>query len=134
VSCSVSIATLEWDWGSPWYRPIRVFHSVRGGDQGFREGSGKWPEYYFDSLPAAVTIGIGCPTGVTFGTGAKFPLKYQKAMFICDWTYGRLIAVQLKPNGASYGGTWEENLVAPSRLHGKAAQDPAESDRRGVRR
>ena len=26
---------MEWDWGTPWYRPIRVFHSVRGGDQGF---------------------------------------------------------------------------------------------------
>ncbi len=110
---------MEWDWGNPWYRPIRVFHSVRGGDQGFREGSGKWPEYYFDSLPASVTIGIGCPTGVAFGTGAKFPAKYQKAFYICDWTYGRLIAVHLDPKGASYAGTWE-NFVAP-----KAVKNPA---------
>ena len=72
---------MEWDWGTPWYRPIRVFHSVRGGEQGFREGSAKWPEYYFDSLPATATVGIGSPTGVIFGTGAKFPLKYQKAFF-----------------------------------------------------
>ena len=114
---------MEWDWGNPWYRPIRVFHSVRGGDQGFREGSGKWPEYYFDSLPASTTIGIGCPTGVGFGTGAKFPLKYQKAFYICDWTYGRLIAVHLTPQGASYTGTWE-NFVAPKALHGGGPKTP----------
>jgi putative heme-binding domain-containing protein len=114
---------MEWDWGAPWYRPIRVFHSVRGGDQGFREGSGKWPEYYADSLPASVTIGIGCPTGVGFGSGARFPAKYQKAFYICDWTYGRLIAVHLKPNGATYGGSWE-NFVAPKSLHTKQRKTP----------
>ena len=80
---------MEWDWGTPWYRPIHVFQSVRGGDQGFREGNAKWPEYYHDGLPQSTTIGIGCPTGVTFGTGANFPVKYQKTMYVCDWTYGR---------------------------------------------
>ncbi len=114
---------MEWDWGTPWYRPIRAFHAVRGGDQGFREGGAKWPEYYADSLPASVTIGIGCPTGVVFGTGAKFPAKYQKAFYICDWTYGRLIAVHLKPNGASYGGEWE-NFVAPKSLKTKTGKTP----------
>ena len=114
---------MEWDWGTPWYRPIHVFHSVRGGDQGFREGSAKWPEYYPDSLPQSTTIGIGCPTGVTFGTGAKFPLKYQKAFFICDWTYGRLIAVYLTPKGAGYTGTWE-NFVAPQSLRTGKGKTP----------
>ena len=114
---------MEWDWGTPWYRPIRAFHSVRGGDQGFREGSAKWPEYYFDSLPATATVGIGSPTGVVFGTGTKFPLKYQKAFFMCDWTYGRLIAVHLTPSGASYSGVWE-NFVAPKSLHGKRGKTP----------
>jgi putative heme-binding domain-containing protein len=114
---------MEWDWGTPWYRPIRAFHAVRGGDHGFREGGAKWPEYYADSLPASVTIGIGCPTGVVFGTGAKFPATYQKAFFICDWTYGRLIAVHLKPNGASYGGDWE-NFVAPKSLKTKTGRTP----------
>ena len=114
---------MEWDWGTPWYRPIRVFHAVSGGDTGFREGTAKWPEYYSDSLPASVTIGIGCPTGVVFGTGAKFPAKYQKAFYICDWTYGRLIAVHLQPNGATYSGSWE-NFVAPKGLNGKAAKSP----------
>ncbi len=112
---------MEWDWGMPWYRPIRIFHAPSGADQGFREGSAKWPEYYMDSLPAAVTVGIGCPTGVAFGTGAKFPAKYQKAMYVLDWTYGRLIAVHLTPDGASYKGTWE-NFVAPKSLNGTGAK------------
>ena len=114
---------MEWDWGTPWYRPVRVFHAASGADHGFREGTGKWPEYYHDSLPATVTIGIGCPTGVAFGTGAKFPAKYQRAFFIQDWTYGRLIAVHLTPQGASYGGTWE-NFVAPKSLKEKAGKTP----------
>ncbi|MBA3936756.1 MAG: c-type cytochrome [Planctomycetes bacterium] len=114
---------MEWDWGSPWYRPTRVYHAVRGADQGFREGSGKWPEYYPDSLPAAVTIGIGCPTGVGFGTGAKFPPAYQQALFICDWTYGRLMAVHLNPDGATYGGSWED-FVAPKSMHTKQRKAP----------
>ncbi len=114
---------MEWDWGTPWYRPTHVFHSVRGGDNGFREGSAKWPEYYADGLPHTTTIGIGCPTGVVFGTGSKFPVKYQKAFYICDWTYGRLIAVHLTPNGASYKGTFE-NFVAPKSLKGKGGRTP----------
>lgn len=114
---------MEWDWGTPWYRPIHVFQSVRGGDQGFREGSAKWPEYYQDSLPQTVTIGIGCPTGVAFGRGANFPVKYQKAFYICDWTYGRLIAVHLKPRGAGYTGTWE-NFVAPKSLRSTNGKTP----------
>jgi len=114
---------MEWDWGMPWYRPVHVFHSVRGGDNGFREGSAKWPAYYLDGLPPAAAIGIGCPTGVVFGTGARFPVKYQKAFYICDWTYGRLIAVHLTPSGASYTGTFE-NFVAPKSLKGKGGRTP----------
>ncbi|HAV34354.1 MAG TPA: heme-binding protein [Planctomycetaceae bacterium] len=114
---------MEWDWGTPWYRPVHVFHSVRGGDNGFREGTAKWPQYYPDGLPQTTTIGIGCPTGVTFGTGAAFPTKYQQAFYICDWTYGRLIAVHLRPDGASYSGSFE-NFVAPKSLRGKGPRMP----------
>ena len=101
---------MEWDWGAPWYRPTRVYHIVSGGDQGFREGSAKWPEYYHDSLPATVNIGIGSPTGVKFGTGAKFPKQYQDALFIMDWSYGRILAAHLSAKGASYTGR-AENFV-----------------------
>jgi putative heme-binding domain-containing protein len=108
---------MEWDWGAPWYRPIRVFHATSGADQGFREGSAKWPDYYADSLPAITNIGVGSPVGVLFGYGAKFPARYQKALFILDWTYGRVIAVHLDPKGSTYAATWE-NFVAPKGLRG----------------
>ncbi|MBI3853785.1 MAG: c-type cytochrome [Verrucomicrobia bacterium] len=98
---------MEWDWGMPWYRPTRACHLVSGGDNGFREGTAKWPEYYEDSLPPVVNIGIGSPTGVKFGTNSKFPKKYQKAFFMMDWSYGRIFAVHLTPKGATYVGTFE---------------------------
>ena len=98
---------MEWDWGTPWYRPIRIYHIVDGGDQGFREGSGKWPTYYQDALPPVVNVGIGSPTGIKFGSGAKFPVRYQQALYAMDWSYGRIIAVHLTPDGASYTGTFE---------------------------
>ena len=100
-------ADMEWDLGMPWYRPTRVCHLVDGADFGWRSVSGKWPEDYADSLPAAVNIGRGCPTGVVFGYGAKMPARYQNALFLSDWTYGKLYAVHLREDGASYTGDFE---------------------------
>ena len=99
---------MEWDLGSPWYMPTRINHIVSGGDYGWRSGSGRWPSYYADSLPAAVDIGPGSPTGTVFGTGAKFPAKYQRAMFALDWTYGTMWAIHFKPDGASFTAEKEE--------------------------
>ncbi|MEO6785109.1 MAG: hypothetical protein ABI318_03160, partial [Chthoniobacteraceae bacterium] len=96
-------ADMEWDRGLPWYRPTRILHLVPGGEYGFREGSAKWPAWYPDSLPAVCDIGLGCPTGLKFGTGAKgWPEKYRRALFLHDWTFGRILAVQLHERGASY--------------------------------
>mgnify|MGYP001943007021 CR=1 FL=1 len=104
-------ADMEWDINTPWYRPTRINHVISGAEFGWRNGSAKWPEYYSDSFGAVVNIGPGSPTGVTFGTGAKFPAKYQKAFFACDWSYGKLYAVHLKPNGSSYSGEVEEFIA-----------------------
>ena len=99
---------MEWDMGTPWYRPTRVNLAVSGGEYGWRNGTGKWPEYYPDSLGAVVNTGMGSPTGVTFGTGAKFPAKYQHAFFVADWSYGKIYAVHMTPDGAGYRGTFEK--------------------------
>lgn len=99
---------MEWDIGTPWYMPTRINHCVSAGDYGWRSGAGRWPAYYADSLPASVNIGPGSPTGTVFGTGAKFPAKYQRAMYACDWTYGTMWAIHLTPEGGSFRAEKEE--------------------------
>lgn len=98
---------MEWDIGAPWYRPTRVNHLSAGSDFGWRSGSINPPAYYADSLGAVADVGPGSPTGVVFGTGARFPAKYQKALYVSDWSYGNLYAIHLKPDGASYTGEVE---------------------------
>jgi putative heme-binding domain-containing protein len=102
---------MEWDIGAPWYRPTRVYHCVSGGEYGWRSGSGVWPAAYPDSLPMASDMGLGSPTGMVFGTKAKFPPKWQRALFTLDWAYGRILAVHLKPEGASFKATVEPFVV-----------------------
>ena len=101
-------ADMEWDTGMPWYRPTRVCFMQSGGEFGWRTCSKKWPVRWEDSLPPVVDIGPGSPTGVAFGYGAKFPAKYQDALYICDWSYGKMYAVHLSENGGGYTGVTEE--------------------------
>ena len=103
-------ADSEWDAGLAWYKPTRVLHIVSGGEYGWRRGTGKWPAYYADSLPAACDVGLGSPTGVGFGYDSDFPKKWRESLFIADWSYGRLLAVQLRSDGATYTGTQETFL------------------------
>jgi putative heme-binding domain-containing protein len=103
-------ADAEFDMGSSWYRPTRVRHLVSGADYGWRAVTGRWPPYYPDhpdSPPSTNDIGKGSPTGVRFGTKSNFPAKYAKALFILDWTYGRIMAVHMTPRGASYASRAE---------------------------
>jgi putative heme-binding domain-containing protein len=108
-------ADMEYDVGGPWYRPTRVNHCVSGGEFGWRFGAGKWPTWFPDTVGSVVDIGRGSPTGVVFGYGAKFPEKYQRALFVLDWTYGKIHAVHLKENGATYTGE-AETFVAGKAL------------------
>jgi hypothetical protein len=100
-------ADMERDVGTSWYMPTRVLHVVPGADFGWRRGTGRFPSWYVDTLPSVVDIGLSSPTGICFGYGAKFPKKYEDALFILDWSYGRIIAVHLNAKGASYTGTQE---------------------------
>ncbi|MED5586375.1 MAG: family 16 glycoside hydrolase [Verrucomicrobiota bacterium] len=102
---------MEWDSGTPWYRPTRVYHCTSGSEFGWRTGTGKWPAWYPDCLPPAIDIGPGCPTGVMSGQGAKFPADYQHAIYVFDWTYGTIYAIHMAPNGSSYQGVKEEFIT-----------------------
>jgi putative heme-binding domain-containing protein len=103
-------ADMEWDMNTPWYRPTRVCLVASGSDFGWRNGAGKWPAYYADSLPAIHDVGPGSPTGMCFGYGTRFPAKYQDALYLCDWSYGKVYAVHLTPDGSAYKATSEEFL------------------------
>jgi putative heme-binding domain-containing protein len=101
-------ADMEYDFNTPWYRPTRINHVTSGSEYGWRNGTGKRPEWYPDNLPGSVNVGPGSPTGITFGYGAKFPKKYQQALFFLDWSWGKIYSVNLEPDGSSYTGEKEE--------------------------
>ncbi len=99
---------MEWDLGTPWYRPTRICHLVPGGEFGWRGDAAKWPDYYEDSAGSVVDVGPASPTGVAFGYETRFPAKYQRALYACDWTFATIHAVHLRPEGATYRAEVEE--------------------------
>ncbi|MGZ0162505.1 MAG: c-type cytochrome [Planctomycetales bacterium] len=101
-------ADMEYDFNTPWYRPTRICHVVSGAEFGWRNGAGKRPAFYPDNMPGVLDIGPGSPTGMTFGYGAKFPAKYQNALYALDWSWGKLYAVHMKKSGSTYTATKEE--------------------------
>ena len=100
-------ADMEWDVGSPWYRPNRINHVVSGADYGWRRGTSKWPDYFPETLPSTLDIGLASPTGIAFASGKLFPPPYDDSLFIADWAYGRILAIHLTATGASYRGASE---------------------------
>ena len=98
---------MEWDVALPWYRPTRVNHLIPGAEFGWRSGWSKWPAYYVDSLPATIDIGRGSPTGVVFYDHVRYGDKYRGALFMCDWSQGRIVDVKLEPSGGTYEATSE---------------------------
>jgi putative heme-binding domain-containing protein len=86
----------------PWYRPTRLNHVVSGGEYGWRWGTGKWPDWYPDSLPSTLDTGLGSPTGMVFGHTSNWPKPYRDALYMADWQFGRILMVDLKPKGATY--------------------------------
>jgi putative heme-binding domain-containing protein len=100
----------EFDMGTPWYRPTRIVHLMEGGDTGYREAGGQWPPRFHDQpehTPPVIDIGRSSPTSVMFGDQLAFPAPYRSALFALDWTYGRVLAVHLFPQGAGWRASTE---------------------------
>jgi putative heme-binding domain-containing protein len=104
-------ADMEYDVNAAWYRPTRICLTTSGAEFGWRNGAGKRPAFYPDNLPGILDIGPGSPTGTTFGYNAKFPAKYQDALYALDWSWGKVYAVHLKPEGSGYTATKEEFIT-----------------------
>ncbi|MGB5554199.1 MAG: c-type cytochrome [Flavobacteriaceae bacterium] len=103
-------ADMEWDIGMPWYRPTRICHVTSGSEYGWRTGSGKWPAYYPDNLPASHNLEQGSPTAVLAGAKLNFPAKYKNGLLIMDWSFGTVYFIDLKTNGSTYSAEREEFL------------------------
>ena len=103
-------ADMESDQGTAWYRPTRVDHVIAGGEFGWRSGWAKWPDYYPDSLPPIADTGRGSPAGLVVYEHGQFPALYHDTLFSCDWSEGRILAIHLQPDGASYVTETEEFL------------------------
>lgn len=99
---------MEWDIGSPWYRPTRICHVTSGSEFGWRPGTNKWSPVWPDNNPAILNIGQGSPTNVVSGINARFPEKYRRSIFAFDWSFGIIYSIHLDQQGSSYKATGEE--------------------------
>ena len=95
---------MEWDVNAPWYREVRTVHMIPGGDGGYRNGTGKFQDEYFDIIPAVRHLRRGSPVGVEFYQSYAYPEKYFDNLFEADWSRGRLLYTALTPSGATYTG------------------------------
>ena len=99
---------MEWDIGTPWYRPTRICHVTSGSEFGWRPGSNKWSPVWPDNSPALLNIGQGSPTNVVYAANSHFPEKYRRSLLAFDWSFGIIYSIQLTPEGASYSTHGEE--------------------------
>ncbi|MCG6155435.1 DUF7133 domain-containing protein [Rubinisphaera margarita] len=98
----------ERDISLPWYRPTRVFNSVPGMTHGWVSRSWKKPNYFHEMSPVMAETGRGSPTGVVCYAHQQFPVEFQNTVFVLDWTYGRVIAVKIQRQGASWAAQSRE--------------------------
>ena len=118
----------ERDYHLPWYAPTRLFEVGQGMEHGWLQSGWQrsWnrPGYFFDSVPRAVEIGRGSPTGLVCYRHHQFPAKYQGGIFSACWTLGRIYFLPLEPFGTSYRSRCETFLSAHG-SHGFAPCDLA---------
>lgn len=90
----------ERDVSLPWYRPTRVFQITPGSHAGWISRSWKRPDYFPDMPPVTGKFGRGSPSGVVCYRHTQFPDEYRGALFVLDWTFGRIIALPLQQTGS----------------------------------
>jgi putative membrane-bound dehydrogenase-like protein len=108
--------------GLPAYQPTRLFHVLPGSHQGWITDDWIRPDHYFDMAPIVASFGRGSPTGMATYRHTAFPDSYHGALFLLDWTYGRVYAVHLKREGSTWKGEPELFLSAVGQ-HGFAPTD-----------
>jgi len=92
----------ERDISLPWYLPTQVFHVLPLSNAGYVTPGLKRPGSYPDMPPVLATFGRGSPTGVLCYQHQQFPAPYRGALFVLDWTLGRILVVTLSPEGSGW--------------------------------
>jgi len=102
---------MESDMGMAWHRSTQLFHVPMGGDLGWRSGWANCAQYCFDTNPSLVDTGRGSPTGAVCYRHLHYPARYHDALFLADWSEGRILVARLNPKGSSYQAETEEFLT-----------------------
>ena len=105
---------VEADRETTWYRPTSVYNVTAGAELGWRGGWSKFASHYLDQSPAVCKTGQGHPTGAVLYQHLTFPKRYQNALFLADWSQGKIMALKTKPSGAGYVGQTETFLSGTS--------------------
>ena len=106
---------MEWDVNAPWYREVRTVHMIPGGDGGYRNGTGKFQDEYFDIIPALRHLRRGSPVGVEFYQSYAYPENFFDNLFEADWSRGRLLYTALTPERRDLHGPRGSRRVRPRR-------------------
>ena len=92
----------ERDISLPWYLPTQVFHMLPLSNAGYVTPGLKRPGSCPDMPPVLATFGRGSPTGVVCYQHEQFPEPYRGALFVQDWTLGRILVVTLTADGSGW--------------------------------
>ena len=86
----------------PWYRPTRALALVPGAHAGWHSRAAKRTPDDPAMPPVLCELGRGSPTGVVCYRHDAFPPELRGAAIAADWTFGRVLALPLKENGAGW--------------------------------
>ncbi len=111
----------ERDVSLPWYRPTRLFQVQPGDDAGWMSVSWKRPTSFFDMPKLIGAFGRGSPTGVELYDHGAFGGAWQQAMFVGDWTFGRIGVARFDRSSGRYGDV--ETFAQPVEHFGFAITD-----------
>lgn len=101
---------MESDAGMSWQRSTQLYHVPLGGDLGWRSGWSNLPAHCLDVTPPLADTGRGSPTGAVCYQHLLFPARYHNALFLADWSEGRILVTRPEVLGGSYTAATETFL------------------------
>lgn len=93
----------------PWYRPTRVMVMGPGSDAGWCGQTWKDRDDQILMPQVIGSMGRSSPTGVAVYEHSAYPDRYRGAVFVLDWTFGRVLCIYPNDN-------LPEDQRAPGRL------------------